>query len=317
MNGLSLAKSLTLHMKAFLKDILVDPNTKRPLIFDNTTQKLLSPNQNNVYEIIEEIPIVLPKIQSEHIQTDQLHQQFSSEFAYQEHYQKDAELFDYFAPYESAATRHEIRRLHEAILTQVPPNAQLILDVGCGNGWVAQHFSTKDVHLISMDISKNNPTRVMQQFPGHNHSGLVADVFHLPIKKNSIDCIIASEIIEHVPDPKLFIQKLLEVLKPGGQLIISTPYKEKIEYYLCVHCNKMTPKNAHLHSFDEAHIKSIVPKKNIHLLIQTMNNMILIKLRTHLLLQHLPYSVWKWIDQLSNHIINKASRLIISIQKLQ
>jgi 2-polyprenyl-3-methyl-5-hydroxy-6-metoxy-1,4-benzoquinol methylase len=37
------------------------------------------------------------------------------------------------------------------------------------------------------------------------------------LKENTIDTIIASEIIEHLHAPKLFIKKLLQVLKPGGK----------------------------------------------------------------------------------------------------
>ena len=59
----------------------------------------------------------------------------------------------------------------------------------------------------------------------------------------------------------LFIEKLIEKLKTGGKLIITTPYNEKLEYYLCVHCNLPTPKNAHLHSFNKQNIKEIISNK--------------------------------------------------------
>jgi ubiquinone/menaquinone biosynthesis C-methylase UbiE len=98
---------------------------------------------------------------------------------------------------------------------------------------------------------KKKPITALKNLPHPDHSAIVADVFNMPFKKNSFDIIIASEVIEHVFDPKLFIEKISAVLKPGGKLILLTPYNETIIYHLCVHCNNPTPANAHLHSFNE------------------------------------------------------------------
>ena len=195
--------------------------------------------------------------------TSSLHRNMNTSFEYANHYQKDAEVYDYFNNNEISATKKEIQRLHEAIIKGIPHSAQLILDVGCGNGWLAEYFLNKNRKVISMDISTINPVKALQKYPGENHAALVADVFNLPLKNNSVDCIIASEIMEHVNDPKLFVKKLIDKLKPGGKFIITTPYNEKIEYYLCVHCNLPTPKNAHLHSFNKENIKTIIANNNV------------------------------------------------------
>ena len=76
-------------------------------------------------------------------------------------------------------------------------------------------------------------------------------MFLICLSPESFDIIVASEIIEHVYDPKMFIDCLLDILKPSGKIIITTPYNEKIPLSLCVHCNQLTPGNAHLHSFNE------------------------------------------------------------------
>ena len=72
-------------------------------------------------------------------------------------------------------------------------------------------------------------------------SGLIADAYKLPFNPNTLDCIVASEIMEHTFNPEKFISNLLNVLKPGGKIIITTPYDEQINYHLCVHCNHPTP----------------------------------------------------------------------------
>ncbi|MEO5782251.1 MAG: class I SAM-dependent methyltransferase, partial [Ginsengibacter sp.] len=169
--------------------------------------------------------------------------------------------------------------------------------------------------VISMDISTVNPIRALKENPNENHAALVADVFNLPIKNNSVDCIVASEIIEHVPDPKLFVDKLIEKLKPRGKLIITTPYDEKIEYYLCVHCYLPTPKNAHLHSFNKKNIIELIPSKTSGWRVKSFANKYLIRTGLNLLLSFLPFSLWKFIDRFANTIFSSPTRFIIEIIK--
>jgi 2-polyprenyl-3-methyl-5-hydroxy-6-metoxy-1,4-benzoquinol methylase len=152
--------------------------------------------------------------------------------------------------------------------------------------------------------------------PYPTHYGLVADAFELPIRDGSIDCIIASEIIEHVPDPKRFLQSLFNALKPGGKLIITTPYNERIQYSLCIHCNKLTPHNAHLHSFTQTSILKFLPDNAKRCQTTIFNNKILVRLGLQRLFRFLPLYVWNIFDQSANAITRKrAYRLMLTIEK--
>src|SRR5207253_88977 len=48
-------------------------------------------------------------------------------------------------------------------------------------------------------------------------------IFELPFKDASFDCVICSEVIEHVPADEKVFSELLRVLEPGGRLILGTP----------------------------------------------------------------------------------------------
>ena len=302
---------LITNMEGFLRHILIDPNTGEKLTVQG--QQLLNEKRQYTYPIVDGIPVLLPNQISNHVEIDSLHQDFGSSFDYIDHYQQDAIVFDYFKPFSSGATRHEERRLHEAIQQRVTINQGIILDVGCGKGWVADHYTANNWQVISMDISLTNPQKVAEKYKS-NHQSLVADAFHLPIQPNTIDVIIAAEIMEHVQDPKVFMERLVIALKPGGQLLITTPYNEDIAYHLCVHCNRPTPAHAHLHRFNEQNIKPLLPA-GTHTGIKIFSNKYLTKARTHYLLQFFPYSIWNEVDKMANWIFPKATRLLLDIRK--
>lgn len=237
----------------------------------------------------------------------------ATEFDYQSHYQIDAEQFDYFEEH-TGEHAHEDRRVHEAILSFMPDHADRILDVGCGNAWVAEEFVKRGRFVCSMDISTGNPEQAVRKFPSSDHVGLVADAFHLPVKDGSFDAIIASEIIEHTVDPRGFVHSLYAALAPGGRLIISTPYKEKLRYTLCIHCNQATPYHSHIQSFDEQKLVSYAPSgaKTEWL---TFGNKALFHLRTHPLMKHLPYKAWLAADKLANKAVDKRGHIVVVYEK--
>jgi 2-polyprenyl-3-methyl-5-hydroxy-6-metoxy-1,4-benzoquinol methylase/uncharacterized protein YbaR (Trm112 family) len=301
-------------MKKFLKEIVADPVDKSDLSEEKKEGKDVLISGNKIFPIVDGIPILLPGETNQKLNSG-LHVKFDSEFNYIEHYQEDASLFDYFKEEETAAGKEELRRLYQAITKHISKEAKLILDVGCGNGWVAKYFLPKGKKVISMDIALKNPAKVLKENPGENHAAVVADAYHLPFKKNSFDAIIASEIMEHVYDPKLFISSLMEVLKPGGTLVITTPYDEKIEYFLCVHCNNPTPKNAHLHSFNEKNIADYMPENYKNYNLEKFSNKYFVRLRLNLLTAFLPYRLWKMKDAFVNRIFKKPMRFLIEIKK--
>ena len=235
-------------------------------------------------------------------------------FDYINHYKIDAEEFDYFEE-RKGATAHDERRVHEYILSKIANNPKTVLDVGAGSAWVARHFEGKNVNVISLDISKKNVEIAKSLINNNQHFPLVSDSFFLPISDNSIDIVIASEIIEHVFDPQIFIQELYRVVKNGGQLIVTTPYKEKLRYYLCVHCNQKTPVHSHIHSFDENKLLSFNPGKTENTSWETFGNKFLIFLRTFVLLKYFPFNLWKFFDSIFNKIKNIPVHIIVQYYK--
>ena len=236
-------------------------------------------------------------------------------FNYKDHYKKDAVEFDYFEK-RKGATAHDEKRVREYIISKIPKDIKSILDVGCGNGWVAKEFLPKRKQVYSLDISVTNPSKATKLYPDEKHFGITADSFHLPFNDNTVDCVIASEIIEHVFDPAEFVKELFRVVKKGGSLVITTPYKEKIIYYLCIHCNQKTPANAHIHSFDEMKLRDLYSGKDLESFkYETFGNKFLIFIRSYVILQYFPFWIWKLKDKFFNLFFNKPVHIICIYKK--
>lgn len=57
---------------------------------------------------------------------------------------------------------------------------------------------------------------------------ILGDASALPISNNSMDTVICSELLEHVPDPKAILREVWRVLKKEGILLLSTPFLFRI-----------------------------------------------------------------------------------------
>lgn len=289
-------------IKDWLIGILRVPDTGEPLAYDVDTQRLSGGGKS--FSAEDGIPSFVRETPS------------PTGFDYTKHYALDAEAFDYFRERTDKLTATHLRLLRTTVLKQVPKTATLLLDVGCGCAFVAEHCCPESKKVVSMDIARTNTQKALAKFPFENHAAVVADAYHLPFADQTFDCIIASEIIEHTVDPQGFIASLLTKLKSGGTLIISTPYKEQIAYSLCIHCNCKTPHNAHLHSFDKDKMRQIIAPLPAEITnMRLVGNKLL--LRTHLavLLSKLGLPLWRLVDRLHNLIIPKAEHFIITVRK--
>jgi ubiquinone/menaquinone biosynthesis C-methylase UbiE len=181
-----------------------------------------------------------------------------------------------------------------------------VLDVGSGGGWTRE---LPHDHIFFVDLSHKN---LLTLKPGSS-GAILADACYLPFKTESLNLVIASEILEHLNSPETAADEILRVLRKGGKAIVSTPYKEKLRYALCIHCNQVTPINAHLRSFDKEALSSLFSnaKKKTYL----FGSKILVLLRVPRLFYRLPFRMWRSIDYLLIKFSDKAQHVIVVLEK--
>lgn len=95
------------------------------------------------------------------------------------------------------------------------PSDYLVLDLGCGR-------------LTNSNLLKNSKAVYMDgaYFEGVN---VVCDFAKkIPIKSSSVDAILLSNVLEHVPEPQLLMKEISRILKEDGELLLLVPYSIKL-----------------------------------------------------------------------------------------
>jgi SAM-dependent methyltransferase len=95
-----------------------------------------------------------------------------------------------------------------------------ILEVGCGRGWLSGLVLSRygDVHAI--DLSEESVVKARAAFP--HVTWEAGDVFREALAPER-DLVVASEVIEHVADHARFVDVLVDAVRPGGWLLVTTP----------------------------------------------------------------------------------------------
>lgn len=109
----------------------------------------------------------------------------------------------------------------------------LLLDMGCGAGRHAFESFRRGARVVAFDYSHDELRDVRGLFaamreageaPWHGDAGAVnGDAVRLPFPDDTFDRIIASEVLEHVPDDVGALDELMRVLRPGGMIAATIP----------------------------------------------------------------------------------------------
>lgn len=108
-----------------------------------------------------------------------------------------------------------------------------VLDLGCGGGRHAYEAWRRGATVVALDLDEQELKGVhyvVDQMAGagdlpHGRVGgpVCADALALPFREESFDCVVASEVLEHVWDDRGAIAELVRVLAPGGRMAVTVP----------------------------------------------------------------------------------------------
>ena len=124
---------------------------------------------------------------------------------------------------------HELNFHHRYLLPAVErvlgePNRRTLFEIGFGNGAVANYLSEKGFIVSGIEPSSQGVQQARAHYPRLRglHQGSVYD--DLTAAYGAFDIVLSLEVIEHLYAPRRFAEIAFALLKPGGLLVLSTPY---------------------------------------------------------------------------------------------
>lgn len=115
--------------------------------------------------------------------------------------------------------------------------AKRVLDVGCGGGLLSEGMAARGANVVGIDLSEK-PLNVARLHLFE--SGLKVDYRETAVEDLAItepgayDIVTCMEMLEHVPDPASVVHSCATLLRPGGQLFLSTINRNAKAYFLAV-----------------------------------------------------------------------------------
>ena len=152
-------------------------------------------------------------------------------------YEHDYSITNYFSPI--------TKKRFEELLNQLEPfrKTNRILDTGCGHGYFLEVAKEKGWEVFGTELSDlaitDCESKGIQMHKGVLTNSTYGDGY--------FDVIISIEFIEHINHPQTYVAQLKRILRPGGQVYVTTPnfnsllrYKLKSEYDVISYPNHLS-----------------------------------------------------------------------------
>lgn len=112
------------------------------------------------------------------------------------------------------------------VLARLPAdgNGTRLLDVGCGNGYLAGHLLRRGYAVTGVDLSHEGIEIARREHKaGRFEVQSVEQDLLACLETDPFDVIVSTEVIEHLYSPQSFVRACFDALRPGGVMILTTP----------------------------------------------------------------------------------------------
>lgn len=172
------------------------------------------------------VPVLIPEGPIDWAEETHAHRRSANEY-YQGRLDRDDGWWVDKSEYNALLRRHDWRAYRSPIVEYIArryPNP-VIVDAGGGDGWVMKRCEDviPGMRGVVADLSDVVVATGMKRHQFRMVTGISASLDHLPFRSNSVDCVIAIEVMEHVRQPAGAFANVWRVLKPGGSFILTTP----------------------------------------------------------------------------------------------
>src|SRR3954447_14417450 len=110
-------------------------------------------------------------------------------------------------------SRPEVRAL-------VPASARRVLDIGCSAGALGAALKERGpVEVVGIELDSS----LAREAEGRLDRVVVGDASELDAGLGRFDCVVAADVLEHLADPWSALRRAVELVEPGGTVVVSLP----------------------------------------------------------------------------------------------
>ena len=103
-----------------------------------------------------------------------------------------------------------------------------VLDLGCGEGYGTALLSRAVGEIVGVDVDEAAIAHAASRYASDNCRFRRHDGERLPFEDAAFDAVVSFQVIEHVPGDRMYVSEVSRVLRPGGQLVLTTPNAAKL-----------------------------------------------------------------------------------------
>lgn len=121
-------------------------------------------------------------------------------------------------------------RVNQDLLALIPPDARLVVEVGCGAGALGEIYRriNPDCRYVGVELNREAAERAASRLS----SVRTGDAETLDIGEDDIDCLVYGDVLEHMADPWTTLARHAARLRDGGQVVACIPNIQHISVIL-------------------------------------------------------------------------------------
>lgn len=104
----------------------------------------------------------------------------------------------------------------------VPVDASSVLDVGCGDGFLAARLSRRIPHVVAVDVDQPVLERAKQRFPTAPVVWRHGDIREIADELGDFDAVVSNATLHQLPDTRAALACLRGLVSPSGTLALVT-----------------------------------------------------------------------------------------------
>jgi 2-polyprenyl-3-methyl-5-hydroxy-6-metoxy-1,4-benzoquinol methylase len=118
---------------------------------------------------------------------------------------------------------------YDALLeSRVPSRARRVLDVGCGDGFLAARLAWRVPDVTALDLDAPVLERARARFAAAPVEWRQGDVMTADLPRASFDAVVSNAALHHIDDTRAALERLAGLVSPGGTMAVVTFVKPSL-----------------------------------------------------------------------------------------